>query len=72
MEHEQTLEALNKLVQINNERIEGYHTALKETDENDLKNLFTLFAQTSEKNKADLSAEIRRSGDQAIYLQKVP
>lgn len=63
MEHEQTLEALNKLVQINNERIEGYHTALKETDENDLKNLFTLFAQTSEKNKADLSAEIRRSGD---------
>ncbi|MES2555399.1 MAG: PA2169 family four-helix-bundle protein [Bacteroidota bacterium] len=62
MENEQTIDALNKLVQINNERVEGYHTALQETDESDLKKLFTIFAQTSEKNAADLSAEIRKIG----------
>lgn len=62
MENQQTIDALNKLVQINNERVEGYHTALKETDEDDLKKLFTLFAKTSQKNVADLSAEITRIG----------
>src|SRR3990167_7040801 len=62
MENEQTIDALNKLVQINNERIEGYHTALQETEEGDLRKMFTLFAQTSEKNVVDLSSEIRRIG----------
>ena len=52
MENEQTIDALNKLVQINNERVEGYQTAKKETEEDDLKKMFVLFAQTSEKNTA--------------------
>ncbi|HLP53985.1 MAG TPA: PA2169 family four-helix-bundle protein [Fluviicola sp.] len=62
MGHEQTVDALNKLVQINNERIEGYETAMGETDESDLRKMFDLFAKTSEKNVAELSAEIRRIG----------
>jgi uncharacterized protein (TIGR02284 family) len=62
MENEQTIDALNKLVQINNERVEGYQTAKKETEEDDLKKMFVLFAQTSEKNTAELSKEIKRLG----------
>ena len=62
MENQQTIDALNKLVQINNERVEGYNTAMKETDEPDLKKMFTLFSETSEKNTIDLAKEIRRIG----------
>ena len=36
MENEKTIEALNTLITINNDRIEGYETAAKETEEQDL------------------------------------
>ncbi len=39
MENEKTIAVLNTLVQINNDRTEGYETALKETDESELKAL---------------------------------
>jgi hypothetical protein len=44
MEKEKTIEVLNTLITINNDRIEGYDTAAKETDEYDLKNLFSQLA----------------------------
>ena len=62
MDKEKTIDALNKLVEINNDRIEGYETASKETDEQDLKSLFSQFAQTSYKCKQELTSEIYKLG----------
>ena len=54
METKKTIATLNKLVEINNDRTEGYTTALKETKEPDLKKLFTEFIATSQKCKTEL------------------
>lgn len=62
MEREKTIGVLNSLVEINNDRIEGYETASKETDEQDLKVLFGRLAQTSQKCNRELSSEIRELG----------
>jgi hypothetical protein len=53
---------LNTLVKINNDRTEGYETALKETDESELKALFAEFARTSQKNNDELSDAIFKLG----------
>ncbi len=58
MDKSKTIEILNSLVIINNDRIEGYETASQKTDEFDLKNMFTQFAQTSHKCKRELLEEI--------------
>jgi len=62
MDREKTIDALNKLVEINNDRIEGYETASKETEEQDLKSLFSQFAQTSYTCKQELTSEIYKLG----------
>lgn len=62
MEREKTIEVLNALVTINNDRIEGYETARKETEELDLKALFSEFLQTSNECKAELEAEVLKMG----------
>lgn len=45
---------INDLIEINNDRMEGYDTASKETKEPDLKNLFGEMAATSKKLKEEL------------------
>jgi uncharacterized protein (TIGR02284 family) len=60
MDNEKTIDVLNTLIVINNDRIEGYETASKETDEADLKTLFAHFKQTSEKCRAELADEVKR------------
>ncbi|HTB05382.1 MAG TPA: PA2169 family four-helix-bundle protein [Bacteroidia bacterium] len=62
MKEEKTIEILNKLVEINNDRIEGYQTASKETEEQDLKRLFSRYIATSQKCKDELATEIRHLG----------
>jgi uncharacterized protein (TIGR02284 family) len=62
MNTEKSIDILNSLIQINNDRIEGYETASKEADETDLKTLFSHFTETSLKCKADLVAEVKRLG----------
>jgi len=62
MNTEKAIEVLNTLVEINNDRIEGYETALKETEEVDLKSLFTNFKQTSLKSKAELESAVQQLG----------
>jgi len=62
METDKTINVLNKMVGINNDRIEGYQTASGETDEPDLKALFLQFSLISEKCKQELSSEIFRLG----------
>lgn len=62
MEIEKTIDVLNRLVEINNDRIEGYETATEETEEEELKVLFAQFARTSTKCKDELVSEIFRLG----------
>ncbi len=58
MNKEKSIQLLNSLIEVNNERIESYETATIETDETDLKVLFPLFKQTSELCKSELIDEI--------------
>jgi uncharacterized protein (TIGR02284 family) len=62
MEMEKSIDVLNDLITINNDRIEGYETALEETEEDDLKTLFTRFISTSHKCKEELIMEVTKLG----------
>lgn len=62
MENEKTIEVLNTLITINNDRIEGYETAAEETEVHDLKTLFARFSETSKKCKHELEAEVNKLG----------
>ncbi len=64
MEKEKTIDVLNSLITINNDRIEGYETASKETEEQDLKTLFAQFILTSQKCKRELVNEVTKLGGQ--------
>ena len=61
---EKTIDLLNTLVEINNDRTEGYTKALQETTEADLKTIFTKFIKTSQKCLNELSKEILTLGGQ--------
>jgi uncharacterized protein (TIGR02284 family) len=60
----ETIEVLNDLVAINNDRIVGYEKALDETDEadQDLKSLFTSMIDESRKLRLDLANEVQALG----------
>lgn len=60
---EVTVDILNDLVLINNDRIEGYQRALKETPDADLKHLFTRLIGESHKLKMQLGTEIEVLGE---------
>jgi uncharacterized protein (TIGR02284 family) len=62
MEYESVINVLNTLIVINNDRIEGYETAAKETEEADLKDLFHRFGQTSQTCKTELVAAVVKLG----------
>jgi uncharacterized protein (TIGR02284 family) len=59
---EKIVDILNDLVVINNDRLEGYETAIKETDEADLKRLFTEMRSTSYECKQELLAAVSQLG----------
>lgn len=71
MENKKSIDVLNKLIEINNDRVEGYETASKETDEQDLKTLFDQLAQTSEQCRTELAAEVEHLGGEVIEGTKV-
>jgi uncharacterized protein (TIGR02284 family) len=60
--NKKAIEVLNDLLQINNDRIEGYTRASQETLESDLKDIFSRFAEDSRKCKQELTTEIQRLG----------
>jgi uncharacterized protein (TIGR02284 family) len=62
MENKKAIDALNALVEINNDRIEGYETATRETNEPDLKVLFTKLAETSQDCRIELEREVEMLG----------
>ena len=56
---------MNRLVKINNDRIQGYLTASQETDETDLKNTFYDMMTTSQECRRELVEKIRDLGGTA-------
>jgi len=62
MENQKSIDVLNTLIILNNDRIEGYETAIKETNEEDLRVLFARFVQTSQKCKQELVLEVINLG----------
>lgn len=62
---EKNATVLNDLVQINNDRIAGYERAIKETDTNDadLRSLFTDMASESRMYVSELSRYVQRNGE---------
>lgn len=66
MRQDKAIEVFNTLININNNRIEGYETASKETTDADLKSLFFHLGQSSLKCKRQLIYEIRKMGGEPI------
>ena len=58
MTDKKAIDTLNILIQINNDRMEGYETAAHETEEEDLKELFAQLAQTSRECNEELVEEV--------------
>ena len=61
-----TAEVLNDLIQINNDRIEGYQKAIEqlESTDTDLRNLFTSFITQSQELKSALQNEVSTLGEE--------
>lgn len=71
MENEKTIDVLNTLIQINNDRIEGYETASKETEEEDLQIFFDELRSTSLQCKEELEEEVNTLGGTPTTATKV-
>jgi uncharacterized protein (TIGR02284 family) len=67
--NEKTAEVLNDLVQINNDRIEGYQRAANETksEDADLRALFNDMASESRQYVTELSQCVRLNGDEPAH-----
>lgn len=66
MNQEKAIDVFNTLIEINNDRIEGYETASEETEESDLKALFSQLIKTSQNCKMELISEVRKLGGETI------
>lgn len=71
MNNDKTVSILNSLVEINNDRIEGYETASKETKELELIALFAQFTETSFACKNELEQEVITLGGEPAEGTKV-
>ena len=60
MNYHRSVEALNFLVIINNNRIEGFSSASNETNAEKIKNLFGSMAETSRTLNSDLEYKIKK------------
>jgi uncharacterized protein (TIGR02284 family) len=64
--NQEIVDCLNNLVQINNDRIQGYLTASQETDQDDLKSVFSEMMTTSQECRRELVQEITKLGGTPI------
>ena len=62
MDRAKSIEVLNTLLEINNDRSQGYQTAMLETEEYGLKVWLSQFQQTSERCKQELIARVLKFG----------
>lgn len=62
--NERSVEVLNDLVRINNDRIEGYRRAARETrsEDSDLRDIFRRMARESHRMRQELVSEVTRHG----------
>ena len=62
--NERTVEVLNDLIRINNDRVEGYEKAIRETNETDvdLRNIFNRMVQESRNYARELTDQVQRLG----------
>ena len=62
--NERAIEVLNDLIKINNDRVEGYEKAVRETDETDvdLRNVFHRMADESRNYARELRDRVQRLG----------
>ncbi len=59
---EKTIQTLNDLIELHNDRMEGYERASKEVSDSDLKAIFTEHATTSRRFKEELATHIIQLG----------
>ncbi|WP_127127279.1 ferritin-like domain-containing protein [Pseudoflavitalea rhizosphaerae] len=69
MQHnEDMVSVLNDLIRINNDRINGYEKAIRETKDanDDLKSVFRRMADESRQHKAELILEVKKAGGEPV------
>ena len=69
MQHnEDMVSVLNDLIRINNDRINGYEKAIKETKDadEDLKSVFRRMADESRQHKSELILEVKKAGGEPV------
>ena len=71
MNTETVIDALNFLIEINNDRIEGYQTASGETDDAHMKTLFADLGNTSRKCKSELEREVLKLGGEPTESTRI-
>ena len=57
---------LNKLVEINHDRTEGYRTAADETEDSDIKSLFNRYSSQSNEFGSELSKRVSTLGEEPV------
>jgi uncharacterized protein (TIGR02284 family) len=62
MTKDKSVDVLNSLITINNDRIAGYETAIEEAEDQDLKSLFTRYIQDSRECLYELIAMVQKLG----------
>lgn len=62
MENQEIIKAIRTLIQVNDDRIQGYESAMKESKEADLKSNFFRFIQSSRRSKTQLVRVLIQSG----------
>ena len=62
MDNNESIDILNNLIVLNNDRIDGYKAAYTETYKEELRSMFTDLQETSSQCKTELEAEVKRLG----------
>jgi uncharacterized protein (TIGR02284 family) len=62
MNTDESIDILNNLIVLNNDRIDGYKAAYSETYKEELRDLFVKLEQTSLECKNELESEVKRLG----------
>ena len=71
MIQDKTVDILNSLIMLNNDRIAGYKVAIRETKDEDLKHHIIQFIETSKECKSELSAEVEKLGGKPEDMTRV-
>ena len=70
MQHK-SVDILNALIMLNNDRIAGYKVAIGETKDEDLKDQISQFIKASTECKSELSAEVEKLGGRPEDMTRV-